>query len=87
MNTPRKCRRTGYVILFTGVVLFALGLYPRNTGGKVNVFLVIVSLIIIAASVVWMIKKVRCPHCGALLHLKLYNIDVCPYCGKNTDNS
>ncbi len=87
MNTPQKCRRTGYVILFTGVVLFALGLYPRNTGGKANVFLVIVSLILIAASVVWMIKKVRCPHCGALLHLKLYNIAVCPYCGKNTDNS
>ncbi|MBR6939667.1 MAG: hypothetical protein IKH65_02565 [Clostridia bacterium] len=87
MNTPRKCRRTGYVILFTGVVLFALGLYPRNFGGRANVFLVIVSLIIIAASVMWMVKKVRCPHCGALLHLKLYNIDVCPYCGKNTDNS
>ncbi len=87
MNTPRKCRRTGHVIMFTGIVLFALGLYPRNFGGKANVFLVILSLIIIAASVVWMIKKVRCPHCGALLHLKMYNIDVCPYCGKNTDNS
>ena len=38
-----------------------------------------------AASVIWMVRKVRCPHCNMLLHLKLYPIDRCPYCGKSTD--
>ena len=81
MNDPKINRIVGYVIFFIACIIFVLG---TVSGGPLKVVLYIIGGVIAAASVVWMILKVRCPHCGALLHLKLYNIDRCPRCGKST---
>lgn len=77
-NDPILNRRIMYVILFAGFALFAKG---ARSG---NMFLTIISLALIIGSFIWGIMKVRCPHCGGLLQLKLYDISLCPHCGKRT---
>ena len=57
---------------------FVAGAATSAVSGAPSAFL----FIVVTA---WMIMKVRCPHCGQLLELKLYNIDYCRYCGKSTD--
>ncbi|MCR5150907.1 MAG: hypothetical protein K6B52_06750 [Clostridiales bacterium] len=82
MKNPRTCRLIGYIILFAGFGFVIAGSIAGNTARTV---LYLIAGLFIAASVVWMIKKVRCPHCGALLHLKFYDISTCQYCHKRTD--
>ena len=81
---PRTAR---YIILLVGIIIFGTGCVFVNFENTVSgIILCIIAVPVLIASVVWMIKKVRCPHCGALLHLRLYPISKCPYCGKNTDD-
>jgi len=82
MKDPKINRIIGYVIFLAACIFFIMG---TVSGGPLMIVFYIIGGVIAAASVVWMIMKVRCPHCGALLHLKLYNIDRCPVCGKSTD--
>lgn len=82
MKDPKINRIIGYVILFIG---FGFVITGTISGGIFLVIFYILGGLFVVASTVWMIMKVRCPHCGALLHLKLYNIDRCPRCGKSTD--
>ena len=88
MKDPKVNRVIGYIILFSGFGFLMYGThYPTADdpyNGK-NWFLIIISVVLMVYSLVWMIKKVRCPHCNQILHFKLYNIDVCPYCGRSTD--
>lgn len=89
MKNPKVNRLIGYLILFIGFVIFYRGAQPvsvTDNPADANFFLIAVSFVFIVGSIVWMVKKVRCPHCNHLLHLKLYNIDVCPNCGKSTDS-
>lgn len=88
MNNPKINRLIGYIILFTGFVLFYKGFHSATPADPINghdPILIVFSIVIIIGSIVWSILKVRCPHCNSMLPLKLYNIDVCPYCGKKTD--
>lgn len=88
MNNPKINRLIGYVILFFGFFLFYKGVKPVSLTDNIadaDFVLLELSFVFLIGSFVWMIKKVRCPHCNKLLHLKLYNIDVCPHCGKSTD--
>lgn len=87
MKNPRVNRIIGYIILFIGFVLFYKGFHQYNLEGSFNgksVVLIVISSVFIIGSFVWMILKVRCPHCGKLLDLKLYDISVCKFCGKDT---
>lgn len=88
MNTPKINRLIGYVFLFFGFFLFYKGFKPVGLNDDIadaDFILLALAIDFLIGSMVWMIKKVRCPHCNKLLHLKLYNIDVCPHCGKSTD--
>jgi len=82
MKNPKINRIIGYVIFFIACAMFIMGTMSSD---PLRTVLYIIGGIIAAVSVVWMVMKVRCPHCGALLHLKLYNIDRCPQCGRSTD--
>lgn len=88
MKNPNINRIIGYVNLFIGFILFYKGFHYPTQEDPVNghnSILIGISIIMIIASFVWMLLKVRCPHCNRLLKMKLYNIDVCPYCGENTN--
>lgn len=86
MNDPRVNRLIGYVIFFSSMPFFgAAVVLTEVAGGILSMLLLLIGAALFAASVIWMIRKVRCPHCGALLHLKLYSIRRCPYCGRDTD--
>lgn len=88
MRNPKTNRWIGYIILFIGFTIFYKGFHagtaPDGVNGT-NSFIIAVGLVFVISSFVWMILKVRCPHCGKLLELKLYNIDRCPHCGRYTD--
>lgn len=88
LNNPRINRIIGYLIMFVAFVPFTLGYKMVSSGIMIIVGIVIltIGILLLCASVVWVFKKVRCPHCNALLHLKLYPISKCPYCGKRTDD-
>lgn len=89
MKKPGVNRVIGYVILFIGFWLFYKGFHFSTVEDPVNGHnptYIAISIVLIIISFVWMILKVRCPHCGELLSIKLRNIDHCPYCGKNTWN-
>ncbi|MBQ3842966.1 MAG: hypothetical protein II820_09775 [Ruminiclostridium sp.] len=83
---PRIARTIGYFILFASCIVMGAGAACIDVmGGVLTMIMLVVGAVLFAFSVIWMIRKVRCPHCGNLLHLKLYDISVCPYCGKSTD--
>ena len=85
---PRLARAIGYALMFTGFICVGIGTAYLNTNkGIVSVILYCLAGILLAFSVIWMIRKVRCPHCGQLLHLKLYDISVCQHCGRSTDSN
>lgn len=89
MKNPRVNRIIGYIILFIGFVLFYKGFRLYNLDGVFNgksIVIIIASAIFVIGSLIWMILKVRCPHCGKLLDLKLYDIRTCKFCGKSTDD-
>ena len=88
MKNPTTNRTIGYIILFAGFSLLFWGTHyptPEDPFNGKNPVLIVLSIIVIIAAMAWTIAKVRCPHCGKLLELKLYNIDRCRYCGKRTD--
>ena len=86
--TPRKARIIGYIILFASFPFFGLaGCFLNIAGGLLSMIFLVIGALGITVSVIWDIRKVRCPHCNTLLPLKLYDIRTCPYCGKNTDSN
>ena len=86
MNKPRVNRVIGYVILFLGFLFIIMGTVCRDRGdGIFSIVCYVFGGLLDVFSVVWMVLKVRCPHCGAILHFKLYDIRRCPYCGRSTD--
>ena len=89
LNNPSHNRIIGYLIMILGAIVFGIGMEIAHMTGIVRLLGEIISVIgigLFIASIVWMYKKVRCPHCGMLLHLKFYPIRKCPYCGKRTDD-
>ena len=83
---PRTARIVGYVLLFFSFPFFgAMAACMDIAGGLLSMLFLIIGAGLFAVSVIWMVRKVRCPHCDQLLHLKLYDISVCPYCGRSTD--
>lgn len=85
MKNPKINRVIGYIVLFIGFGLFYKGLHASIDESGIDYFFVVTGLVFVIASIIWMILKVRCPHCGGILNPKLTNIDCCPYCGKNTE--
>lgn len=88
MKNPKINRLIGYVLMFAGFFVWYKGFHSSTAQDPINgldPFLIVISLIMVIGAIVWMILKVRCPHCNKLLNLKLGNIDICPYCGKRTD--
>lgn len=87
MKDPRVNKIIGYIILAVGLYFVYKGShYPTEEdpyNGK-NYYLLALSAVFLISSLVWMIKKVRCPHCGCILNLKIANIDRCPQCHKKT---
>ena len=89
LNNPSHNRIIGYLIMISGAITFGTGMEIAHMTGIIRLLGEIICVIgigLFIASIVWMYKKVRCPHCGMLLHLKLYPIRKCPYCGKRTDD-
>ncbi len=87
-NNPSTNKIIGYLILFASFIPIAIG-YKLISSGKlmiIGVIALLIGIFLFCASVVWMFKKVRCPHCNALLPLKIRPISKCPYCGKRTDD-
>ena len=88
-NNPTHNKIIGYLIMILGFIFFVVGVPIALSTGIIRLLGEIICAIGIAlliASTVWMYKKVRCPHCGALLNLKIWPIRKCPYCGKRTDD-
>lgn len=89
MKNPKINRIIGYVVLFIGFFVFYKGFHSSTAADPVNglnPLSICISLVLIIGAFVWLILKVRCPHCGKLLNIKLGNIDICPHCGKRTDD-
>lgn len=83
---PRTARLIGYVLMILSCIVFGTGAACTGVwGGVLSMLLIVAGAALFALSTIWMIRKVRCPHCNQLLHLKLYDISVCPYCGRRTD--
>ena len=88
MKNPKINRIIGYAVMFAGFFVWYKGFHSKTALDPVNgrdPILIGIAAVMEIAAIVWMIMKVRCPHCNRLLHLKLWNIDVCPHCGKRTD--
>ena len=89
LNNPSHNRIVGYLIMISGAITFGIGMEIAHMNGIIRLLGEIVCIIGVAlfiASTVWMYKKVRCPHCGMLLHFKFYSIRKYPHCGKRTDD-
>ena len=88
MKNPKVNRLIGYIVMFIGFFLWYKGFHASTPSDPVNgrdPFLIGFSLMLVIGAFVWMLFKVRCPHCNKLLNLKLGNIDRCPHCGSRTD--
>ena len=88
MKNPKVNRIIGYAVMFAGFFVWYKGFHSSTANDPVNghdPFLIGISVIMVIGAFVWMVLKVRCPHCNSLLNLKLGNIDRCPRCGKRTD--
>ena len=84
--SPRLARVIAYILMFASFPCFGFAMaFSDVMGGLVSMVLLVVGALLFTASVIWALRKVRCPHCNALLPLKLYDIRVCPYCKKSTD--
>lgn len=83
---PRLARAIGYAVMFAGFICVGIGTACLNTfEGIKSIIIYCLAGVLLTFSIIWMIRKVRCPHCGRLLHLKLYDISVCQNCGRSTD--
>ena len=83
---PKLARVIGYAVMFAGFICVGIGTACLNIlEGIVSITIYCFAGFLLMVSVIWMIRKVRCPHCGRLLHLKLYDISVCQHCGRSTD--
>lgn len=88
-RNPNTNKLIGFAILFSGFVLFGIGWRLTKAVGIeciLGYVLVVMGLVLCVVSTIWVIKKVRCPHCNALLSLKLSSVNTCPYCGRRTDD-
>ena len=84
--SPKKARLIGYGLFLCSIPFLLVSVICAEiAGGLLSMVFLILAAVMFAVSTVWMLRKVRCPHCGELLHLKLYDISRCPYCGKSTD--
>lgn len=72
--------RTGLMIvgLVIALIARASARFSMNTGMWIG-------LILMAASILWHILFVRCPHCGSHFSLKRALPKYCPWCGKYID--
>lgn len=78
--------RVHYLI---GVILFFLGLGVMGsvtydaygTPDPVGSFL---GAVIAVAGLIWVMWKVRCPHCNKMIFKRIGVYDVCPYCNNST---
>lgn len=84
MKDPKVNRLIGYVVLFIGFGFFYKGFHTTTDASSIDLFGVVIGLIFVVTSIIWMVSKVRCPHCGGILDPRLTNIDYCPNCGKST---
>lgn len=84
MKNPSINRMIGYAILFISFYLWYKGFHYDGISEKNNLLIGLAAVVTIV-SFVWLLVKVRCPHCHKLLHIKLYDISVCQHCGKETD--
>lgn len=83
MENPNLNRLIGFIILFAGIILFGIGFAAPYI--ILKVLLCGVGIVLFVGSLIWDIKKVRCPYCNALLSLKIWYDVKCPYCGKRID--
>lgn len=86
MRNPRVNRVIGYAVLFAGFIFFGAGfVLAKGITAVLGIAGCVFGILLCIAATVWMIMKVRCPHCNQLLHIRLYDISRCQYCGKSTD--
>ncbi|MBQ9603932.1 MAG: hypothetical protein IJR45_00815 [Firmicutes bacterium] len=84
MTNPNINRLIGFIILFAGFAVFGIGwVLPYII---LKVLLCGAGIAMFIGSLIWDIKKVRCPYCNALLSLKIWYDVKCPYCGERIDN-
>lgn len=75
-----------FLIMFLGFGLMAAAAY-FDLGAVLKVVLMSAGVILsLVLSSVFGIKKVRCPHCNALLSLKLTHTYKCPFCNENIND-
>lgn len=89
MKNPTRNRMIGYIMLMVGIIIWYKGFHYPTVEDSVNghsSLLITISVLVIVAATIWLIRMVRCPHCHKLLSIRLRNIDICPYCGKHTDD-
>ena len=88
MKNPTTNKIIGYIVLFIGFILFYKGFHYPTPEDPVNghsIPLIVFSIVLVIAAFVWMVVKVRCPHCGGILSPKIESIERCPHCGRNTN--
>ena len=86
MYNPNINRLIMFIILFTGLGVFAVGYSYFVYVPYVRWPLAVFGIILCIASLIWGIKKVRCPYCDRLLSLKIWYDVKCPYCKRKIDD-
>jgi len=74
---------------FIGVFLFFAGLTvmgsaPYDANGMPDPVGSFLGALIVVAGLLWVIWKVRCPHCNKMVFKRIGVFDVCPYCNNST---
>ena len=84
MKSRNHYRGIMFLILFSGLGVIALGtlLVPV---AWLRYVIWGVGIALCVYSTVYGVKRVRCPHCHALLSLKLTHTVRCPYCHEYVD--
>ena len=85
MKDPNRAKGIMYLIMFASFVPLGAGAAMQVSRPVIAYILLALGAALMIASLVYGVKNVRCPHCGALLNLKLWPLHTCPYCKKRVD--
>ncbi len=86
MYNPNINRLIMFIILFAGFGVFAVGYNYFADTAFIRWPLVGAGIFLCVISLIWGVKKVRCPYCGRLLSLKIWYDVYCPYCKERIDD-
>lgn len=82
---PLKMVRKLYLIFFLlGILVIAIGIFIGTIHKTIGIIVILAGGAILAGDLIFLDIFCRCPYCGRLIWLPLYNF-YCPHCGNYLD--